>query len=193
MLNLDPMNYLKFGFFSIVFLGIISTPSFITLERTTTIVVIDGKALLVDLNEKGEIMTTYMEVADYFENHKDHKTKVLEAKATYKRLTKEQMDQIRFIALTDNGWTLDEFMKSNLSDLATHYHQTYANQIEITIAKHPDVEHLIEENVQTIVGHLQSNGVLEQDISINYKKDLGNEATRFIKVVSNLRTLREFE
>ncbi len=168
---------------------VILSPSFISLEKETTIVVVDGKALLVDLNEKGEIITTYMEVPEYFASSKDHKTKVIEATASYKRLTKEQMDQIRFIALADDGWDLDEFMKSNLADLATHYHQTYANQIEITAAKTPSGDELVEQNLTVIKNLLVSYGVSKGDISINYKIDMGEEPTRFIKVVSNLRTL----
>lgn len=173
--------------------GVVIAPSFLTFERTTTIVVVDGKALLVDLDEKGEIVTTYMEVSDYFENTNDHDTKVLEAKATYRRLSKEQMDQIRFIALADEGWSLDEFMKSNLADLATHYHQTYANQIEITVATHPKIKTILTENLQNITALLESYGVAKTDIIISYKKDMGEEPTRFIKVVSNLKELSSIE
>ena len=187
------MKFPKITLLILFFAGIVVSPSFLTLEDTTTIVVIDGKALLVDLNDKGEVVTTYMEVSDYFNNEKDHKTKVLEATANYRRLTKEQMDQIRFIALTDEGWSLDEFMKSNLADLATHYHQTYANQIEITVAKHPEINQLLDHNIENVTDLLESYGVAKEDIQINFKTDMGEEPTRFIKVVSNLRLLRTIE
>ena len=156
---------------------------------STTIVVIDGKALLVDVNEEGKILTTYMEVAEYFNNPKDHKTKVIEATANYTRLSKAEMDQIRFISLTDDGWDLDEFMVSNLADLAAHYQQTYANQIEITVARNKSNTAEIESNVKRITELLESYGVAKHDINIKYKVDLGEEPTRFIKVVSNLRSL----
>ena len=88
-------------------------------DPSTTIVVVDGKALLVDLDEAGQIVTTYMEVPEYFNSAKDHDTKVIEAKESYTRLSKAQMDQIRFIALADKGWDLDEFMINNICLLYT--------------------------------------------------------------------------
>lgn len=157
--------------------------------ETTTIVVIDGKALLVDLDNKGNIVTTYMEVPEYFESTKDHATKVTEAKRNYTKLSKAEMDQIRFIAIADKGWELDEFMISNLADLATHYQQTYANQIEITVAKNKTNEELIENNIDRIKELLLSYGVAEHDLVIKYKIDMGEDPTRFVKVVSNLRSL----
>lgn len=156
---------------------------------STTIVVVDGKALLVDLNEEGKIVTTYMEVPEYFDNSKDHATKVIEAKANYTLLSKAEMDQIRFIALAEEGWDLDEFMISNIADLATHYQQTYANQIEITVARNKENSQLVEKNVKRIKELLYSYGVAQHDINVQYKVDLGEEPTRFIKVVSNLRSL----
>ena len=160
-------------------------------ENTTTIVVIDGKALLVDLNEKGEIVNTYMEFPEYFESNKDHSVKVEEAKVTYTKLTEAQMDQIRFIALADEGWDLDEFMISNLSDLASHYHQTYANQIQITAARNDYNREILENNIERIKELLVSFEVAPQDIVLDYKVDLGDEPTRFIKVASNLKMLSQ--
>lgn len=156
---------------------------------TTTIVVIDGKALLVDLNEKGEIITTYMEVPEYFTTKKDHATKVTEAKAHYVKLTKREMDQIRFISMVDEGWTLDEFMVNNLKDISTHYHQTYANEIVITAAKNKKNTRVLEDNIQRIKSLLVSYGVLNDDIHISYKIDRSEEPTRFIKVASHLKQL----
>ncbi len=155
----------------------------------TTIVVLDGKAYLVDLNDHGEITTTYMEVTNYFKSNKDHDTKVIEAKAMYRKLSKEQMDQIRFISITENGQNLDEFMLSNLEDLANHYQQTYANQIEITAARNSSNKHLLEMNIERIKSLLVNHGVMETDIKVHYKIDRGEDPTTFIKVISNLKTL----
>ena len=162
------------------------------IDRETTIVVVDGKALLVDIDEKGEILETYMEVDNYFENNADHSSKVIEAKKTYRRLTKEQMDQIRFISMTDEGWDLDEFMVANLVDLAAHYQQTYANQIEITIPKSNHNAHLIDENLKKIKDILTIHGVSQNDIMVHFKIDLGDEPTRFVKVVSNFKRLDDY-
>jgi len=159
------------------------------IDPATTIVVVDGKALLVDINEYGQIVTTYMEVPEYFESTKDHDTKVSEAKESYTRLSKAQMDQIRFIALADKGWDLDEFMVNNIADLATHYQQTYANQIEITAAKNNSNADKLDYNISKIKNLLATYGVSEKDIVIRKKKDLGDEPTQFVKMVSNLKRL----
>lgn len=158
-------------------------------DPSTTIVVVDGKALLVDLDETGQIVTTYMEVPEYFKSTKDHDTKVIEAKESYTRLSKAQMDQIRFIALADEGWDLDEFMINNIADLATHYQQTYANQIEITAARNKSNTEKLDYNITKMKDLLASYGVANSDIVIKYKKDLGDEPTQFVKMVSNLKRL----
>ena len=180
------MNTLKIAFFSF---AIIAIASFTYNDRTTTIVVLDGKALLVDIDRSGSIIETYMEVPEYFISKKDHNSKVTAAKATYTRLTKEQMDQIRFISITGINQALDSFMKSNLEDLSMHYHQTYANQIEITVAENQSNRKLLEFNISRIEDYLIQYGVESSDIQINYKQDLGDEPTTFIKVVSNLKNL----
>lgn len=172
-----------------VLISFFITTAFTLTDNTTTIVVIDGKALLVDLNEQGEIVNTYMEFPEYFKSNKDHSEKVKDARATYTRLTEEQMDQIRFIALADEGWELDEFMVTNLSDLAEHYHQTYANQIEITAARNRYNKNILTSNINRIKELLISFDVAPNDIAIDYKIDLGDEPTRFIKVASSLKTL----
>lgn len=169
---------------------LISFSSFTTTDNfDTTIVVVDGKALLVDIDESGKILTTYMEVPEYFNDPKDHDSKVVDAKATYKRLSKAQMDQIRFISMAEKGWELDEFMVNNLADLAIHYQQTYANQIVITAAQQKSNKDLIASNVSVIKEILLSYGVSDKDIVVDYKTDLGDEPTRFVKVVSNLKQL----
>jgi len=175
--------------FAILAITFFSFYSFTSADPSTTIVVIDGKALLVDLDARGKIVTTYMEVEGYFESTKDHESKVLDAKADYTRLSKAQMDQIRFISLADEGFKLDEFMVTNIADLATHYQQTYANQIEITAARNSTSNELVEANINKIKTLLVRHGVASHDIVVNYKIDMGEEPTRFVKVVSNLRSL----
>ena len=170
----------------------ISTSAFANEIKETTIVVIDGKALLVDINESGSIVTTYMEVPEYFNNPKDHASKVIEAKKIYAELSEAQMDQIRFISLATEGNDLDKFMLSNIADLATHYHQTYANQIAITAGKNDKNADELEHNLDIITDLLVSYGVNENDIVVDFKKDMGHEPTQFIKVVSNFKTLASF-
>ena len=191
ILNPNKMALYKSLFVSSL-VALLFSSGYTFIDRETTIVVVDGKALLVDIDEKGEILETYMEVDDYFENSADHSSKVIEAKKIYHRLTKEQMDQIRFISMADEGWDLDEFMVANLVDLASHYQQTYANQIEITIPKNRSNTHLIDENLKMIKDILTIHGVNQNDIMVHFKIDLGDEPTRFVKVVSNFKRLEEF-
>jgi len=154
----------------------------------TTIVVVDGKALLVDVDEAGDVVTTYMEVDNYFSDAKEHDVKVEEAVIVYKKMTKLQMDQIRFIAFSQED-ELDDVMVSNLSDLSTHYKQTYANQIVITAPRNRRTAAALEVNLDKIKKVLVQFGVAERDIHIDYKIDMGDEPTRFVKVVSHLREL----
>jgi len=184
------MNALKvIGLITLLNISLYSTDPIIENATTTTIVVIDGKALLVDLDAEGQVTTTYMEVQGYFDSSKEHKTKVQEAKAHYIKMSASQMDQIRFISLTEEGWELDEFMVSNIGALANHYKNTYANQIEIVVARNRTTETQIERNISMIKQMLVAKGVASQDIKVEYKVDLGEEPTRFIKVVSNLKSL----
>lgn len=157
----------------------------------TTIIVIDGKALLVDVDESGNVVTTYMEVNNYFNSvSEDHATKVENAKSAYITLTQRQLDQIRFIALSNDTKALDDVMVSNLTDLSMHYQETYANEIVITAARNHRTAHLLEANIEKIKGIFAEYGVPEHDLRIEYKVDMGDEPTRFIKVVSHLRNLQ---
>ncbi|GEM_PF-1774374 len=158
-------------------------------DISTTIVVIDGKALLVDVDESGDVITTYMEVPEYLNTTKGHEDMVSEARASYLRLSKLQMDQIRFISILDHDEVFQTIMVDNLSDLAMHYKKTYANQIVITIARNDSNSELIDYNVEMIRSQLEKFGVPRTDIMIDYKVDLGEDPTPFFKVSSNLRTL----
>jgi len=156
---------------------------------TTTVIVIEGKALLVDVDEQGEVITTYMEVPDYLTSSKEHDVKVVEAKASYMRLSKIQMDQIRFISILDLQEEYQTTMTSNLSDLAKHYHQTYANEIVITVARNDANKDLIAYNVEAITKELGVHGVSADDVTVEYKIDLGEDPSPFIKVSSGIRKL----
>lgn len=176
----------------LLLLGIIILPLQASrdIEIETTIIVINGKALLVDVDESGKVITTYMEVSNYFNSAtEDHGAKVEKAKMEYISLTQQQLDQIRFIALSQDPEQLDEVMLTNLADLSMHYHDTYANEIVITAARNRRTAHLLETNIFKIKEILAQHGVSEQDIRIEYKVDMGDEPTRFIKVVSHLRNL----
>ncbi len=170
--------------------SILTCSSFILSDDiSTTILVIEGKALLVDIDEKGEVITTYMEVPEYLTTKKNHEDMVTEAKASYMRLSKLQMDQIRFISILDQGEVFQTIMLENLEDLAAHYNQTYANQIVVTVATNDSNKNLINYNVEMIKSQLVSYGVPTNDILVDYKVDLGEDPTPFFKVSSSLRKL----
>jgi len=170
---------------------IITFTSFTTTsdDISTTVIVIDGKALLVDVDDRGEVITTYMEVPEYLTSTKNHSDKVTEAKASYMRLSKLQMDQIRFISILDADEVYKVTMLDNLSDLAKHYSQTYANEIVITVAKSNSNQKVIDYNLAAMKDKLHTLGVPEADITVDYKIDLGEAPTPFIKVASRLRKL----
>jgi len=182
---------LVFRFIGLAYISsLIFLTSFTTSEIIkTTVVVIEGKALLVDVDERGDILHTYMEVPEYLNSTKKHEDKVHEAKVSYMRLSKLQMDQIRFIALLDQDEEYHVTMKQNLADLASHYHETYANEIVITVAQSDSIEDAMDYNVEQIRAALENYGVAQADISVDYKIDLGEDPAPFIKVSSRLRRL----
>jgi hypothetical protein len=153
----------------------------------TTIVVLEGKALLVDVDDNGDVIRRYMEVPEYFESKKDHEEKVVAAKKKYEILKKHQIDQIRFIAFDNSFDKLDENAMKHLQDVALHYQQTYANQVIITAARRNSNAELLGKMISDVDFVLQSLGVAKEDIEVVYKNDKGNEPLQFVKVQSNLR------
>lgn len=173
--------------------SILTLTSFtLTDDISTTIVVIDGKALLVDVDEEGKVVRTYMEVPEYLTSNRRHEDMVSEARANYKRLSKLKKDQIRFISILDLDEDHQTIMLKNLEDLATHYKQTYANQVVVTIAENKSNKDLIDYNIEMISNKLEKFGVPKSDIIIDYKVDLGKDPTPFFKVSSSLRELASF-
>ncbi len=169
-------------------LAVISTIS-LSAKNILTIVVVEGKALLVSINESGEVVDTYMEIKDYFQEDKNLDEKLEEAKRNYVILSSQEISQIRFIPLLGMNEKIDVFVENNLKDLAYHYKSTYANQIVITVAKNKKTEHLVEQTVKQINNTLNTLGVSERDIRVDEKIDMGDEPTQFVKVASNLKSL----
>lgn len=186
------MNNLKNAFGIGLLACILITSSFTTSEEfLTTIIVVDGKALLVDVDEHGEVVKTYMEVPDYLTSNKEHNEKVKEARANYIRLSRLQMDQIRFITVLKVKEEYKSVMRSNLADLASHYHQTYANEIIITVAQSNSNEDVMIYNLSLIKEELSKHEVSAADIKVEYKQDLGDAPSPFIKVASRLSKLTD--
>lgn len=153
----------------------------------TTILVVDGKALLVDVDRDGKVVREYMEVPEYFSSNKKHEEKVEAAKKKYEILKKHQIDQIRFIAFDQSFTTLDEAAMRHIIDVANHYAQTYANQVTITAAKRSGNNDLLDKLINDVKFVLKGYGVNENDINVVYKKDKGDMDLQFVKVMSNLR------
>lgn len=158
-------------------------------KNIVTIVVLEGKALLVTVDEQGIIVETYMEVSDYFATDSDHETKVEEAKRNYEFLSQQEINQIRFIPLLGMNEKIDQSIRVNIQDLAQHYLDTYANQITITVAKNNKTAHLLDQTVRTITNELSKLGVSTKDIKVDEKIDMGDEPTQFVKVVSTVKSL----
>lgn len=159
----------------------------IDLGDKTTIVVIEGKALLVDIDDNGKVLRKYMEVPEYFASDRNHEEKVEAAKKKYEILKKHQIDQIRFIAFDESFSQLDENAMTHLQDVANHYRQTYANQVLITAAKRTNNGDLLDRMISDVTFVLRSFGVEEADIEVIYKNDKSDEPLQFVKVQSNLR------
>lgn len=153
----------------------------------TTILILDGKAVLVDVDEEGHVTRRYMEVPEYFESNKDHSEKVEAAKKKYEILKKHQIDQIRFIAFDQTFSELNKTAMKHIVDVANHYNQTYANQVIITAARRGDNDKLLNKLVDDISFVLKGYGVAAEDIEVQYKEDKGDLDLQFVKIKSNLR------
>jgi len=153
----------------------------------TTIVVENGKAYLADVDEAGKVVKRYLEVPEYFESEKSHEEKVEAAKKKYEILKKHQIDQIRFVPFDGTFDRLDETAVANLHHVAGHYRQTYANDILVTAAKREGNEEVLEKMIADVVFVLRSLEVSQEDITIEYKYDKGDEPLQFVKIQSRLK------
>lgn len=153
----------------------------------TTILILDGKAVLVDIDDEGHVLRKYMEVPEYFETDTKHEEKVEAAKKKYEILKKHQVDQIRFIAFDQSFSKLNETAMKHILDVASHYTQTYANEVVITAARRQNNNELLDKLIDDISFVLKAQGVAEEDITINYKEDKGELELQFVKVKSSLR------
>ena len=167
---------------------LLSTPAYsLDPNPAPTIVILDGEAILAEVDEEGAVIKKYIAYPDYFVSNKSHEEKVEEARAHYAFLKKHQIDQIRFIAFGTEILDLDEVAVANLKDISRHYMESYANEVKITAATREDNAKAINEALNMIKFTLQTFGVPDQDIVIVYKQDVGEEPTQFIKVQSNMR------
>lgn len=164
-----------------------STPLSIATEDRMTIVVIEGKAILVEVNERGEVVKKYMEVPEYFNSKKDHNEKVEAAVKKYEILKKHQIDQIRFISFDQSFDQLDDNALTHLKDISNHYKQTYANQIIITAATRANNKETLNRLIRDVKLSLATLGVAESDIIVDFKHDKSDETIQFVKVQSNLK------
>ncbi len=153
----------------------------------TTIVVENGKAYLAAIDIDGKIIKKFIEVPEYFDSEKSHEEKVEAAKKKYEILKKHQIDQIRFVPFDGSFERLNEQAVSNLHHVAGHYRQTYANEILVTAAKRNGNEEVLEKMIADIVFVLRSLEVAEEDITIDYKYDKGDEPLQFVKIQSRLK------
>ena len=153
----------------------------------TTIIVVNGKAYLAVIDTDGTIIKRCLEVPEYFDSAKSHEEKVEAAKIKYEILKKHQIDQIRFVPFDGSFERLNEQAVSNLHHVAGHYRQTYANDILVTAAKRSGNEEVLDKMIADIIFVLRSLDVAEEDITIDYKYDKGDEPLQFVKIQSRLK------
>tara|TARA_Y100000385_G_scaffold291755_2_gene372018 strand:- start:3711 stop:4259 length:549 start_codon:yes stop_codon:yes gene_type:complete len=158
-------------------------------EETVTIKVVEGKTYLVNVDESGNVLHTYMEITESTDTKDDIDSRVEKAKKEYEALREREKDQIRFIAYDFLSDEVGPLASNHLSDLADHYSNTYANQIVITLGKRPGNEEFLKEKENLLVVALINLSIPAEDIEVRYKWDRGPDPTEFIKVNTTLRKL----
>ena len=175
--------------FSLFFFNIISVEVASTNVDKITIVVIEGKAFLADVDQNGKVVHKYMEIEGYEDEGDDLDKKIEEAKRKYLLIKEREKDQIRFIQYDYLDGAITGLGEDHLADLTQHYNNTYANQIVITLAKRSGNEAFLKEKEELLLQALHNLKVPREDIEIQYKWDMGPEPTQFIKVKTGLREL----
>ena len=154
-----------------------------------TIVMIEGKAFLAEVDDKGVVLHKYMEVKDFDERGDDLKNQIERAKQNYLEIKEREKDQIRFLQYDYVDGEVRGLANAHLDDLVTHYNNTYANQIVITFGKRPGNEDLLKEKERLLIAALEERHVPKENIKVLYKWDRGPEPTQFIKIKTGLRDL----
>ena len=157
--------------------------------ETITIVVLQGKAFLAQVDDNGNVMYKYMLIEGEVDTNNDLELQVEKAKESYRALQDREKDQIRFLAYDFVTDKVEDSAVSHLRILADHYNNSYANQIVITFGKRPGNEAYLKEKENLIVTALIHLGIPNEDIEVKYKWDRGPEPTEFIKVNTGLREL----
>lgn len=169
--------------------SIIYTPTVANPFDKVTIVVLDGKAFLANVNDQGEVVFKYMELQGSIDLSQNLEGEVVRAREQYEKIRELEKDQIRFINYELVGSTIAEAANAHLRDLVNHYNNTYANQIVITLGKRQGNEEFLNEKENLLTEALLQMQVPKEDIIIVYKWDRGPEPTEFIKVQTSLREL----
>ena len=174
---------------AIVFSFLFLITSYTTFESDITIIFIEGKAYLADVDTEGKVVHKYMEVKDFVDSPEQLSAQIDKATEEYKRLLELEKDQIRFIAIGQLTDEIGEIAMTHLTDLTQHYNNSYANQVVITMGKRPGNEAFLNEKGKQLKQTLVNLNVAQEDIEIIYKWDRGPEPTQFIKVRTGLREL----
>lgn len=175
--------------FSIVFFNFSSPDETSISNEEITIVVVEGKAFLADVDAAGRIVHKYMEIEGYIDTGKVFDKQVEKAKEDYLRISEREKDQIRFIQYDYLNGAVTGLAIGHLSDLTKHYNNSYANQIIITLSKRSGNELFLKEKEELLVEALLKLKVPDEDIEVRYKWDRGDEPTQFVKVNTDLRQL----
>ena len=154
-----------------------------------TIIVIEGKAFLAEVDDKGVVMHKYMEIKDYDRSEKNLGKQIERAKQSYLEIKEREKDQIRFLQYDYVDGKVKGLASGHLDDLVLHYNNTYANQIVITFGKRPGNEEILKEKENLLITALEDRDVPKENIKVLYKWDRGPEPTQFIKIKTGLRDL----
>ena len=148
-----------------------------------TIILINGAAFLVDINEEGQVLNNYLLVPDYFTSNDTHENLVEKAEEEYADEV-ATLNRSKLIIFGEESALLDEAAVDNIRELANQYNIGSLQNINITAGhiEAKDDETTVDDRINAISQMLQDFGVEEGDISADikiYRSELPNQ---FVKI-----------
>jgi len=159
------------------------TPTHDVEDVKKTIILINGMAVLVDIDANGKVINNYLLVPDYFSSNDAHDLLVEKAEVVYEEEL-AILDRSKLIIFGEESAMLNEAAVDNIRTLANLYNYGSIQNVNITAGhvENADDEDTVNDRINAITQMLEDFGVKEGDISADvkiYRSELPNQ---FVKI-----------
>jgi len=159
------------------------TPTHDVEDVKKTIILINGIAVLVDIDANGKVINNYLLVPDYFSSNDAHDLLVEKAEVEYEEEL-AILDRSKLIIFGEESAMLNEAAVDNIRTLANLYNYGSIQNVNITAGhvENADDEDTVNDRINAITQMLEDFGVKEGDISADvkiYRSELPNQ---FVKI-----------